>query len=85
MEPIQLLPWPGLWQIYTHYGIPHINASLLCLGSTGELERVLAERHLPQPLLLHQLRGQVRQLPRVSAGDPSNSINIHPIEGAKLV
>ena len=20
-------PWPGLWQVHTHYGIPHINAS----------------------------------------------------------
>ena len=30
VEPIQLLPHPGLdWQIHTHYGIPHINVSLL--------------------------------------------------------
>ena len=30
VEPFQLLPHPGLdWQVHTHYGIPHINASLL--------------------------------------------------------
>ena len=27
--PIITSPWPGLWQVHTHYGIPHINASLL--------------------------------------------------------
>ena len=27
--PIIISSWPGLWQVHTHYGIPHINASLL--------------------------------------------------------
>ena len=27
-SPIITSPWPGLWQVHAHYGIPHINASL---------------------------------------------------------
>ena len=26
--PILTSPWPGLWQVHTHYGFPHINTSL---------------------------------------------------------
>ena len=26
------LPWPGLWQVHTQCGIPHINAYLLLVG-----------------------------------------------------
>ena len=30
VKPIQLLSQPGPgWQVHTHYGIPHIDASLL--------------------------------------------------------
>ena len=37
MEPIQLLPHPGLdRQVHKHYGIPHINASLLLVGRCME-------------------------------------------------
>ena len=40
--PISTSPWPGLWQVHTHYGIPHINASLLPIGrqAYGECVRV---------------------------------------------
>ena len=37
---ITITPWPGLWQVHTHYGILHVNASLLpMVGRRMDIQR----------------------------------------------
>ena len=40
MAPIQLFPYPGtgLWQVYTQFGIIHVNVSLRPLGRLAYID-----------------------------------------------